>query len=155
MIDAMIPGPCPLAYQPSDRPRKPARSAPTIPRMIVMMIPPPSRPGMNSFASAPTINPMMMVQRMFMTAPCASLGSTLEPAAFRASPGNAPSEEGHSPLEMLSHDSRLEIEQGSNRTGGNAVGRAPTDSPERHAIAALRRFWERLQGRPEIGSEVA
>src|SRR5688500_8965522 len=41
-------------------------NAPTIPRRIVMMMPPGSLPGITNFASAPTMSPMMMVQRIDM-----------------------------------------------------------------------------------------
>src|SRR5690349_1879190 len=43
-------------------------NAPTIPNRIVMMIPPGSLPGMTSLASAPTMSPIMMVQRIDMVA---------------------------------------------------------------------------------------
>src|SRR5437763_13335660 len=42
----------------------PATSEPAIPSSIVMMTPPGSLPGMNSFARAPTTNPMMSDHKM-------------------------------------------------------------------------------------------
>ena len=64
MIEAMIPGPVPGSeYQPSARPMKPASNAPATPSSIVMMKPPGSFPGINSFAIAPTTKPMIKVQR--------------------------------------------------------------------------------------------
>src|SRR6266545_6203999 len=42
----------------------PPMSAPTIPRMMVMMIPPGSRPGMMSFATIPTTRPKRIHPRM-------------------------------------------------------------------------------------------
>jgi hypothetical protein len=67
MIEAMIPGPEPaVLYQPSERPRNPARKAPATPSSIVMKIPPGSRPGMRNFAIAPTTRPMIRVHRMFI-----------------------------------------------------------------------------------------
>src|SRR2546423_11272518 len=44
-------------YQPRLRPRKPPRTAPAMPKSIVTMKPPGSRPGITSFANAPTIKP--------------------------------------------------------------------------------------------------
>jgi hypothetical protein len=65
MIEAMIPGPAPgLAYHPSARPRTPASKAPATPINMVTMIPPGSRPGINSLAIAPTTSPMIKVHRM-------------------------------------------------------------------------------------------
>src|SRR3954467_13998153 len=65
MMDAMMPGPLvPEWYHPSARPMNPATSEPAIPSSIVMMTPPGSLPGMNSFARAPTTNPMMSDHKM-------------------------------------------------------------------------------------------
>src|SRR5438876_6151118 len=57
------------------RPTRVPTNAPAIPSNIVMMMPPGSRPGMMSLARAPTTNPTISVQRMFMCA------SSIEPSA--------------------------------------------------------------------------
>src|SRR5256885_190975 len=48
---------------------KPATNEPAMPRSIVMMMPPGSRPGMNSLARAPTMRPTMSMARMCMCPP--------------------------------------------------------------------------------------
>src|SRR3954468_10577557 len=47
-------------YQPAARPTQPPSSAPAMPSSIVTMIPPGSRPGITSLASAPTIRPKII-----------------------------------------------------------------------------------------------
>ncbi len=55
----------PSRFIPPDySPEKPATKAPAIPSKIVMKQPPGSRPGMRSFAIAPTTSPMMSVPRI-------------------------------------------------------------------------------------------
>src|SRR5690242_9515442 len=57
----------PSRYQPSARPMTPPKNAPTMPRRIVMMKPPGSRPGMRSLATTPTARPNRIHTRMCMT----------------------------------------------------------------------------------------
>src|SRR5262245_53448619 len=60
----MKPAASPSRYIPSARPAKPPSTAPAIPSSIVTMIPPGSRPGITSFAMAPTTRPNRIQPRM-------------------------------------------------------------------------------------------
>src|SRR3954470_24898393 len=87
MIDAMMPGPlAPDWYQPRARPMNPATSEPAMPSSIVMMTPPGSLPGMNSFANAPTTKPMMSDHKMCIL-PSPSPSSCDETERHQAQPG--------------------------------------------------------------------
>jgi hypothetical protein len=61
-VDMMNPARWPGAYKPISLPTTPATSAPPIPSSMVTKMPPGSFPGMMSFASAPTINPINIIQ---------------------------------------------------------------------------------------------
>src|SRR4029450_4269211 len=72
--------------------RKPPRMAPTIPMMIVTMMPPGSSPGMIALAMAPairprTIQPMMPIPRPFV-APTADWGPPCQVWNERCAPGS-------------------------------------------------------------------
>src|SRR5580765_7341811 len=54
----------PSRYQPAARPRNPPSSAPAMPRRMVTMKPPGSRPGVTSFATTPTARPNTIHPRM-------------------------------------------------------------------------------------------
>src|SRR5574339_423204 len=60
----MKPAGSPGAYRPRAWPTKPPSRAPTMPSTIVTMMPPGSRPGINSLAIAPTIKPKTIQPRM-------------------------------------------------------------------------------------------
>ena len=64
IIDAMKPAGRPGSYQPMARPRNPATNAPAMPSRIVIKQPPGSRPGISSFAIAPTTKPIISVPRI-------------------------------------------------------------------------------------------
>src|SRR5690606_33270912 len=54
----------PASYHPMDWPSTPAIQAPAIPKRMVMMNPPGSRPGIRSLAISPTTKPIMIVAIM-------------------------------------------------------------------------------------------
>src|SRR5919108_4779295 len=62
--DIRNPAPSLGPYQPAVRPTKPPRRAPAIPSNMVTIKPPGSRPGINSFAIAPTIKPNRIQPRI-------------------------------------------------------------------------------------------
>src|SRR5919202_4374181 len=74
MIDDMKPPPPP---SPTRLRRKPPMTAPTMPRMMVTMIPPGSSPGMISLAKAPAMSPTMIqnISAVIIFSPLLSLGN--------------------------------------------------------------------------------
>ncbi len=66
MIEAIKPTGSPSVYQPAARPMYPATKDPATPSSMVTMIPPGSFPGIKSFATAPTIRPMISITRIDM-----------------------------------------------------------------------------------------
>ena len=63
---ARNPAGSPGAYQPAFCPTKLARKAPPMPRSVVMIKPPGSRPGIRNFATIPTTRPMSRVTTIDM-----------------------------------------------------------------------------------------
>ena len=76
----MSPAPSPGEYHPSACPRKPATTAPTMPRIVVNTKPEGSfLPGMMNLAITPATNPMMIVQMMPMAYSYEGLGNAERP----------------------------------------------------------------------------
>ena len=85
--DIRNPAACPGPYRPIARPMSPPTTAPAIPSYIVTMMPPGSRPGITSLASAPTTRPITIHPITVMASPPAK---RTDPASLAPGPRPEP-----------------------------------------------------------------